>query len=179
MLLKILSLMALFFFFSGCEKWEMPHWSYAAKYSSELSHLKCGGEDVSLKKEGYGTGSDDDIVGTWKLLLDFSAGDTIDRSCNSVIYTFHADGTVTIESGIKEIPGGTFEYEYFYDDPFCPLCLPSPDITPNLIIGENKYYCQIAQSWLTTIFVKYYTDKTTGKEFKTYGEVEKILHKIN
>jgi hypothetical protein len=95
--------------------------------------------------------------------------DAVDRSCNSVIYTFYANGTVTIESGIKEIPGSTFEYEYFNNgNPFCPTCLPAPDLTPNLIIGENKYYCQIAQSWLTTIFVKYYTEQETGKEARTH-----------
>jgi hypothetical protein len=178
MLLKILSLMALFFFFSGCEKWEMPHWSYAVKYSSELSHLKCGGAGISVEKEKYGIRSDNEIIGVWKLLLDLSTGDAADRSCNSVIYTFYADGTVLIESGIKEIPGGTFEYEYFYSDPFCSTC----DIInpiPNLVIGENKYYCQIAQSWLTTIFVNYSIDKETGKEAPTYGEVEKIFHKVN
>jgi hypothetical protein len=180
MLLKVLSLTALFFFFSGCEKWDTPGWSYPARYSSELSHLKCENAGISTTEEEYVTGSDADIVGSWKLLLDFSAGDATDRSCNSIIYTFYANGTVTIESGIKEIPGGTFEYEYFNNgDPFCPTCLPAPDLAPNLIIGENKYYCQIAQSWLTTIFVRYYKEQETGKEARTYGEVEKIFHKIN
>jgi hypothetical protein len=171
--------MALFFFFSGCEKekWEISGWSYAARYSSQLNHLKCENAKISANEEDSGIGSTYNIVGVWKLLLDISTGDAEDRSCNSVIYAFHADSTVTIVSDLKEIPSGTFKYEY-YSDPFCPLCDPPLNTPPNLIIGENEYYCQVVQSWLTTFFVKY-RDVDGEEKTRARGEMEKIFHKIN
>jgi hypothetical protein len=176
-LFRILLPAILFLFLSGCEKWEVPVWSHAAKFRSLLSHLKCEDAKIAIKEEEWELQTDrGSITGTWKLLLDFSAGDTIDRSCTSALYTFHADGTVTIESSIKEIPGGTFPYEY-YNDPYCPVCLPSPNVRPNLVIGENEYFCQVSPSWLVTFFVNHWED---GEELRTTrGEFEKVFHKIN
>jgi hypothetical protein len=91
------------------------------------------------------------IVGTWKLLLDLSTGNTIDRSCTSAYYTFHADGTVEIESRIKEIPSGTFAYEYF---------------------------CQVSPSWLVTFFVSYW-DVDGEIQTTSSGDFEKVFHRIN
>jgi hypothetical protein len=171
--------------FGGCEKekWEVPTWSHAVKFADQLKRLQCVDAGISVKEvewpwytwnteEGMGS-----IIGTWQLLLELSAGDTIDRSCTPVYYTFHADGTATIESVIKEIPSGTFTYEY-YLDPYCPMCDPPQSPKPNLIIGENESYCQLSPSWLVTLFVRY--RDVDGEILTTSsGDFEKIYHKIN
>ncbi|MDR2118369.1 MAG: hypothetical protein LBP25_02375 [Tannerellaceae bacterium] len=176
-LCKILLPAVLFFTFSGCEKWEVPVWSHAIKFTSLLKHLKCEDARISTVDEEWNPeiNKEISIVGTWKLLLDFSAGDTVDRSCTEVIYSFHADGTVTIESQIKEIASGTFEYSYS-TDPYCPLCDPL-NPPPNLVIGENKYYCQLSPSWLVTFFVRYWD--VDGEIRPGSGKFEKVFHRIN
>jgi hypothetical protein len=175
-LFRIFPLTILFLALAGCEKWEIPVWSHAVKFRSLLSRLKCEDARIVQKDEEWKLDEESErsIVGTWKLLLDFSAGDTIDRSCTSAYYTFHADGTVTIESDIKEIQSGTFTYEYYPD---CLPCLPSPEVRPNLTIGETEYFCQVAPSWLVTFFVTYRED-VDGEIRTVSGDFEKVFHKI-
>ncbi|MDR2810741.1 MAG: hypothetical protein LBB84_09360 [Tannerellaceae bacterium] len=125
---------------TGCEYWEIPVWSHVIKFRSQLNQLKCEDAIASMKEEEWDLAKESEasIVGTWKLLLDFSAGDTVDRSCTSAYYTFHADGTVEIESEIEEIASGTFAYEY-YTDPYCPWCDPVLYPRPNLYFTRHGF----------------------------------------
>jgi hypothetical protein len=167
-----------FLFLIGCEKTEIPSLSHAAKYMPLLQHLKCQPANFSVKEMSSDElllqwMEEDDITGTWQLLLDFSAGDTVDYSCATITYSFNANGTVRVESNVKEWLNGQFEYSY-YSDPFCPLCLPEPNVKPNLIIGENRHYCQVVKSWLTV-----FSCVELGEDRRNRGEVERILYKIN
>jgi hypothetical protein len=175
-LAKTLCLIILLQSFAGCEeKWDMLELSHAQLYLSLLEKLKCKNVDVSIKDSRWEeTGERPwraSIVGDWELLLDFSAGDTIDRSCSAVTWSFGADGRVTVKSNVTEIPEGIFEYEY-RSDPYCPLCDPGPTIPPNLVIGENPRFCQVSGSWLTTFFCL----EKDGYNFR--GNIREIFHKI-
>jgi hypothetical protein len=190
-IIKVLCITVLLQSFAGCEKYNektedimegrkmnISGWNYAVTYLPLLRNLSCQPARITTDEEEW---SDEkyrlksDITGRWKLLLDFSTGDTIDYSCKSVIYTFDADGTVMIESNAKEIPGGQFVYD-FSMDPFYPYG-PAIDIfsaIPNLLIGENKFFCQVIQPWFT-IFAVNYVDSERGCR----GKTERIFCKID
>jgi hypothetical protein len=183
-ILKVLCITVLLQPFAGCEKYMegrkmgMPQWSYARQYLPLLRNLSCQRASIVVDDDSEWTLDKlrlkGIITGRWKLLLDFSAGNTIDYSCKSVIYTFDADSTVMIESNVKEIPGGQFEYDY-RSDPFCHVCLPGPDgVRPNLIIGENKSFCQVAEPWLIVFAVDY-----VGSDRGYRGKTERIFCKID
>jgi hypothetical protein len=177
---KVFCAVILLLLLPGCEnkmeiKTGMPQWSMARQYLPALHQLKCLDAKISIDEND--DWSDwmlkENITGTWKLLLDFNAGSTIDYSCKSITYTFDANGMVTIESNVKEIPGGRFEYEN-YEDPFNAFGYPGNFSKPNLVIGENESYCQIADPWMVTFSVKYY-----GENSRFRGEAERIFYKIN
>ncbi|MDR1197758.1 MAG: hypothetical protein LBK94_01925 [Prevotellaceae bacterium] len=160
------------------EEFKMPEWSNAIGYISALQSLKCMDAQILVYDKDWHEWTSEtfslkgDIIGTWMLLMDCSKNDTIDYSCESIIYIFNANGIVTIKSNVKEIQSGQFEYAY-YTDPFCPLC----DVVnplPNLVIGTNKSFCQVADTWLTTFAVNY-----VGENGINRGEMERIFCKIN
>jgi hypothetical protein len=152
------------------EELKMPQWSNATGYLSTLQDLECMDAQISISDDEWRSHSD--ITGTWMLLLDCSTEDIIDYSCESIIYTFDANGTVTIISSVNEIQSGQFEYDY-YPDPYCPLCdLINP--LPNLVIGANKSFCQVANNWLTTFSVD-----NIGVDGRNRGKMEKIFRKID
>ena len=153
------------------EELHVPLWSHVNKYISTIMDLKCFGEKIRVDDEDYSPKKEGTINGRWQLLVDFSTGDTIDYSCESIIYTFETNGKVTINSSVKDILSGTFEYDY-YPDPFCPHCDPT-NPRPNLVIGDNMYYCQVAPSWFITFtFIDY------GDRGKARGDCERIFQRI-
>ena len=164
--------------FSGCiisgftpEELHVPLWSHVYRYIPTIQDLKCLDAKIIGDDEDYSREKEGTINGTWQLLVDFSTGDTIDYSCESIIYTFETNGKVTINSSVKDILSGTFEYDY-YPDPFCPHCDPT-NPRPNLVIGDNTYYCQVAPSWFITSTVVDY-----GDEGRNRGDFERIFQRI-
>ena len=167
------------------KKIELPTQSSAYKYLSRLNRLRCPSGKISTYDDEFAW-EKDDIVGTWKLLLDFNyfTGDTVDYSCKSVIYSFKADGTVTVSSNVKEIQDGQFGYDY-YSDPFCPVCIPPFSPRPNLVIGSDNAYCEVVCSWLTEYFYQYAVhdpknDTDMNEDtLRLRSDVKRIYYKIN
>jgi hypothetical protein len=176
-LIKISALIILFQVFSGCtsEESHVPLWSHAYRYIPIIQDLKCFDAKIIGDGEDYSSDYREDINGTWQLLLDFSTGDTIDRSCESIFYSFRLikDEQTGLFSREATIPEGTFKCE-FSGDEFCPLCLPPPDPDPNLVIGEYMYFCQVAESWMTLFTVNYYGEERVRRR----GDIEKIFYRI-
>jgi hypothetical protein len=84
------------------------------------------------------TGEKDDIVGKWKLALEINGSDTIDRSCEDIVYHFKKDGTLTV-SGNTEVC--EFNYSGY---PFCPSCYPPKNAQPNLKMCDTAVFCQLS-----------------------------------
>ena len=183
---KLLKLMAILLFAAGAvacndnmsEKSQfakIPAWSNVIAYMTLLNQQKCM-DNITVLNEEYTlevARRESSIIGTWKLLLDFSTGDTINYTCDNVLYAFGADSTVKVTSNVNAIKSGTFKYDY-YLDPYCPLC----DIInprPNLVTGNEEYYCQIARSWMILYAVEYCD---IGEIKITRGKAERILCKI-
>ncbi|MCL6260907.1 hypothetical protein M3O96_17520 [Aquiflexum sp. TKW24L] len=87
----------LFPFFGGCQEREDPD-----------GELKCQVDAV--------TGPEDDVVGKWKMVWErgaFFNRDTIDYSCNNIIYHFRPDGFLEVRSDVEEagLPQGDYNYE--------------------------------------------------------------------
>jgi hypothetical protein len=83
------------------------------------------------------TGKVHDITGKWKLMLDINESDTIDRSCENIVYHFKEDGMLAVSGSAEK----DVEYEVIAF-PFCPTCLPL-DPQPNLSMGNTKVFCQV------------------------------------
>jgi hypothetical protein len=120
------------------------------RFLPALQKLKCINETLVKRKEDgegwlYPPSGTESIIGTWQLLLEINGTDTMDYSCNAIIYSFNTDSMVTIGSDIKEILSGTFKYTH-RSWPY--WCLTSADdIYGNLKIGEKSYECQAVRSW--------------------------------
>ena len=84
------------------------------------------------------TGEEYDLVGTWKLTLRINGTDTVDCSCENVIYHFKPDQMLTVSIGRETGEDVTYDYDWGY--PFCPLCLPLTP-RPNLRMGSSEVYC--------------------------------------
>jgi hypothetical protein len=110
------------------------------------------------------TGKVNDIVGEWKLVLEINRNDTIDRSCEDIVYHFGMDGMLTVSSSTE-----VCEFEYV-DYPFCPSCYPPKNVQPNLRMGDARVFCEVLltkvivypQTVLTGIGVKF-----PGPDIKT------------
>jgi hypothetical protein len=83
------------------------------------------------------TGEEDGIIGTWKLILRINGTDTVDCSCEEVVYHFKPDQTLSVSTGNETAEDVAYEYEEY---PFCPLCLPHNPL-PNLRMGSSEVYC--------------------------------------
>jgi hypothetical protein len=180
---KIFCMVVLLQAFARCEseKIELSEMSDAILYLPVLRNLNCLPAKIKTVgvKDPYNLDllEDEKIEGTWKLLVDFSTGDTIDYSCKTVTYSFRSNGTVTIESNAGEILGGEFEYSY-NGYPYCLLC----DVNhahPNLVIGESESYGQVIKSWLTTYSVEWGLNQGDKEPGQVRGEVERIYYKID
>jgi hypothetical protein len=84
------------------------------------------------------TGEEYDLVGMWKLILQINGTDTVDCSCEDVVYHFKPDQMLTVSIGDKTEEDVAYEYDWGY--PFCPLCLPL-NPRPNLRMGSLEVYC--------------------------------------
>jgi hypothetical protein len=84
------------------------------------------------------TGKEDDITGKWKLVLEINENDTLDRSCEEIVYHFKKDQTLTVSSNTEE-KDAVYEYSPY---PLCPVCLPR-DPKPNLKMGDATIYCEV------------------------------------
>ena len=116
----------------------------------------------------------------WKLILDISGNDTIDYSCNSIIYHFQDDGIVTVTSDVKEVINGDFTYNFHEPDrDFCILvdscyCVPYEEY--NFAIGENSYYCTAIRKILSMLYLEYTTENNFT--ITTTFRKEKLFYKI-
>jgi hypothetical protein len=118
-------------------------------------------------------GQVDGIVGKWKLVLEINGKDTIDRSCENLVYHFKKDGTLAISgSAEKKEEDVTYEYRGY---PFCPVCLPF-DPQPNLSIGDNTaFFCQV----LLIKMILYPQWKPQGETSKQpVFEIQKLFSRI-
>lgn len=111
---------------AGCKKDNKE--TLAAKFEKEFGKLQCKSEPVFGKK--------DDIVGKWKLVQTWSITgsqngaaiiDTVDVSCNNVIYEFKADNTLTVTGDKDDVAPGKYTYSYRTINS-CPTCLPAPNL---------------------------------------------------
>jgi hypothetical protein len=170
-------------------------WSEARYDIALLNQLECLETPITLREEFYG-GRGDRIVGTWKLLLDFSTGDTVDYSCKSVLYTFdHAShGILSISSDADEIPSTDIDFDYgespdaYYskcrndnandyeeipNNPKSLLRSGCPPPLPNLVIsGYKNHYCQIAWSWMVISYPVKYGEEGPSKREKIFCKVK-------
>ncbi|MDR2139243.1 MAG: hypothetical protein LBP50_06825 [Tannerella sp.] len=79
------------------------------------------------------TGEAYDITGKWKLMMEISGNDTVDRSCEEIVYHFKADGTLSVA-------GSTEDVDYAFEAiSLCPSCDPAP--RPNLRMGDTEVFC--------------------------------------
>lgn len=164
---------------SSWHTWEIPSRSHVIRYISNILNMKCPDTLIKIREEDFYEMDEytmDSIYGTWQLLFDFNEEDTIDYSCNSVLYSFDHDSTVIISSDVKEISGGIFIYDY-YSDPYCRFCLPTIDVRANFVIGENKSFCQLARSWLITDEYSEGVD-SEGVAFTNRGDARQIFRRI-
>jgi hypothetical protein len=105
-----------------------PDWS---GYAELYERVKC---PSSVK-----TGEEEDPVGIWKLILRINGTDTVDCSCEEVVYHFKSDQTLAVSIGNGAEENVVYEYDGF---PFCPVCLPLTP-RPNLRMGSSEVYCQV------------------------------------
>jgi hypothetical protein len=82
------------------------------------------------------TEEDEDPVGVWKLILQINGTDTVDCSCEDVVYHFKPDQTLTVSIGDKTEEDVAYEYDWGY--PFACLTL---NPRPNLRMGSSEIYC--------------------------------------
>jgi hypothetical protein len=134
-----------------------------AEFAPFINNLRCNDVKIVAHSTKAPNSGGKEIVGTWKLWLDCSTGDTIDYSCKknsalyhfeatkiSEIYFFSSEGTLTIDSYVKEIPKGTFEYTYITH-----LSQASYYIWyQTLSIGEDIYSCLVERPFLFIFFVE-------------------------
>ena len=98
------------------------------------------------------------LVGTWKLLLDHrnvDYGDNLyskDCSCRSVLYIFDADSMLTVLSDTTEFTSGLFKYTFSGNNLGC---IPIDYVQPELSIGGEKLYCQVADEMMLIKSVDY------------------------
>jgi hypothetical protein len=101
-----------------------------ARYAKELSErVKC--------PSPVKTGEEEEPVGEWKLMLRINGTDTVDCSCENVVYRFKPDQTLTVSIGDETANDVAYEY---WGYPMCPLCLPI-NPRPNLRMGSSEVYC--------------------------------------
>ena len=102
--------------------------SLATKFEKEFSKLTCKPEPVFGKKN--------DIIGKWKLVQKWSITgsqngaaiiDTVDVSCDNVIYEFKDDNTLTVTGDRDDIAAGNYPYSYQPIN-ICATCLPAPNL---------------------------------------------------
>jgi hypothetical protein len=84
------------------------------------------------------TGEEYDLVGEWKLILQINETDTVDCSCEDVVYHFKPDQTLTVSTGDGTVEEVAYEYDWGF--PFCPACFPH-NPRPNLRMGSSEVYC--------------------------------------
>jgi hypothetical protein len=112
---------------SGEDMNSSPDWS---GYAELYERVKC--------PSPVKTGEEDDPIGIWKLILRINGTDTVDCSCEEVVYHFKPDQTLTVSIGDKTEEEVAYEYEEY---PLCPVCLPLTP-RPNLRMGNSEVYCQ-------------------------------------
>ena len=122
----------------SCKKQEKE--SLATKFEKEFGSLQCIPDPVFGKKN--------EIIGKWKLVQKCSAVgeqngglifDTVDVSCNNVIYEFKSDNTLTITGDKDDITPGNYTYIY---QPVNDWYI--NDFPPNLqIVGLKNISCFI------------------------------------
>ena len=144
----------------------IPRWGYHP-YLPLIKNLKCQMDNNDISSIVYG-----DITGKWKLILDLSKGDTIDYSCNTILYLFSENGILTIESDVEEFPSG--EFMYSFNDPYYPFKFNQepPSVYHNLEIGDYVRYCQAAGACLSTLFVE------SGEDGRSTDRYDKIFYRI-
>ncbi|MDR1382123.1 MAG: hypothetical protein LBJ47_11685 [Tannerella sp.] len=84
------------------------------------------------------TGEEYELAGKWKLTLRINGTDTVDCSCEDVVYHFKPDQTLTVSTGDETEEDVAYEYDWGF--PFCPVCLPL-NPRPNLRMGSSEVYC--------------------------------------
>ena len=155
----------------------IPFWSNPNSYHLS-NNIRCPLGNIDNFSNLYGT-----LEGSkWRLILDINGKDTIDYSCNSIIYHFCDDGIVTIESDMKEFPDGEFTYNFHEPDnllciPFCEdwCCICSAYEDTNFSIGEDSYSCSATGNLLSLLYLEY-----TEEDYLvtiTYRK-EKIFYKV-
>jgi hypothetical protein len=95
-----------------------------------------GPEDYELVKcpSPAKPGKEYNLVGIWKLVLRINGTDTVDCSCEDVVYHFKPDQTLTVSIGDETEEDVAYEYGS-YSVPFYPH---TP--RPNLRMGSSEVY---------------------------------------
>ncbi|MDR1454342.1 MAG: hypothetical protein LBJ01_01705, partial [Tannerella sp.] len=107
--------------------------------------------------------------GKWQLIKEITLNETqvaiidsVDYSCENIIYHFREDQTLTVSNTEESM---AYEYAPF---PFCATCLPL-NPRPNLLMGDSGVYCGVYRKYMV-IFPELNPERSVDPEYpERYG----------